>query len=615
MRSPRLVLCSGIKPSTDDPIYQGREVLELDCIGSSFNVNLRISDVAQIFGKNLTPRIIDFLEIGAYVYAADCAVSKPSEKWVRDYHFVIPVRDIDFWQQADIVQLLKTTLRFLSDDAFEFTFRKAAQDRSIQEYLEFGEQEEWSFYDVERVIMFSGGLDSLAGALASANSGDNLVLVSHRSNHPLNKRQTDLQEKLKEVSPTQILHVPVWVNKHGKELSNDSLQRTRSFLFCAIGTAVAESVRAKGLRFFENGIVSINLPVADEVQRARASRTTHPLSLSYFTQLCSKITSRDFVVDNPFLLKTKTDVVDEIVKRGAGHLINYTCSCARTRFKSKTHWHCGTCSQCIDRRIAIIAAHQQHNDSEIDYAVDVFTGARKEGYDQNIAVGFVRHASELNSISDEEMFARFNMELSRAARGSTHPTQTVTQLIELHKRHGQTVMNVVRDKFVENSEDLINGNLPESSMLSKVAGGQHRISVLETYIEEILKILRIALPITCKTNKPNNEPHLQEICDGILQAHNDKLMREFPFLSWSASKTKPDWSNESLGLWIELKYVRKKTDIRAITEAIAADITKYGDNERRTLFVVYDPYHLITDEEEFASDILKRSDMWVGFVR
>ena len=79
--------------------------------------------------------------------------------------------------------------------------------------------------------------------------------------------------------------------------------------------------------------------------------------------------------------------------------------------------------------------------------------------------------------------------------------------------------------------------------------------------------------------------------------------------------TKPDWSDEVLGLWVEAKYVRTKKDIVPISEAIAADITKYGDNERRVLYVIYDPHHLILDEQAFSTHILRRDGMMVRFVR
>jgi len=58
-------------------------------------------------------------------------------------------------------------------------------------------------------------------------------------------------------------------------------------------------------------------------------------------------------------------------------------------------------------------------------------------------------------------------------------------------------------------------------------------------------------------------------------------------------------------LWVELKYVRTSADVRKVTEEIAADITKYGDNNRRALFVIYDPNHHIREDDTFIFDIQK----------
>jgi hypothetical protein len=60
---------------------------------------------------------------------------------------------------------------------------------------------------------------------------------------------------------------------------------------------------------------------------------------------------------------------------------------------------------------------------------------------------------------------------------------------------------------------------------------------------------------------------------------------------------------------------RKKADVHPITEAIASDITKYGDNNRRAFFVVYDPAHHVVDEADFSKQILKRPTMRVHFIR
>jgi len=64
-------------------------------------------------------------------------------------------------------------------------------------------------------------------------------------------------------------------------------------------------------------------------------------------------------------------------------------------FKSRTQWHCGNCSQCIDRRFATVASGCSQYDRVTDYVSDVFTGPRKDRYQKNIAVDYVRHGVEL----------------------------------------------------------------------------------------------------------------------------------------------------------------------------------------------------------------------------
>jgi hypothetical protein len=457
-------------------------------------------------------------------------------------------------------------------------------------------------------------LDSLAGALETAAKGERLVLVSHRPVSTLSSRQAKLFDALRQRFTSPMIHVPVWINKDENK-GREPTQRTRSFLYASLGTIVAASVKADGVRFFENGVVSLNLPVADEVTRARASRTTHPMALHWFEELFSKVLERAVIVDNPFLFRTKAEVVSLIGAHNGAELIGLTCSCSHPMFQTKTRWHCGACSQCIDRRMAVFAAGLDRHDDEHDYETDVFRGPRKDGYDKNMAVDYVRHALELSCMTPEEMTARFNRDLTRAVRVLPKMSEAAQKLIELHKNHGRTVQEVIVQQLQSNVADLVAGKLAPSSMLALVAGQLHQVPVWQRYADRITDLLQAGLPTACKSHKPKNEPHLQEICDGILCGHNGTLVREFPFVRWGSNLTKPDWSAEELRLWVELKYVRKKEDVRQIGAAIAEDITKYGDNHRNVLYVVFDPSHLITNEREFAEPILKRSTMQVRFIR
>lgn len=98
--------------------------------------------------------------------------------WRRDLHFIIPVRKPDFWNGDDIHQALRSTLGFLSDDNYHFEFVKLKEAQAFQGYLKFDDDGRLFGYP-EQVVMFSGGLDSLAGAIDEVlNEKHKVVLVT-----------------------------------------------------------------------------------------------------------------------------------------------------------------------------------------------------------------------------------------------------------------------------------------------------------------------------------------------------------------------------------------------------------------------------------------------------
>jgi hypothetical protein len=379
--------------------------------------------------------------------------------------------------------------------------------------------------------------------------------------------------------------------------------------------AVGKSVNSNGMTFFENGVVSLNLPIADQVLRARASRTTHPVTLEMLQQLSILILDRRFVVENPYIHLTKSEVITKIIDHGAGELIRSSCSCTRTRKQKTICWHCGCCSQCIDRRIAAISSGYPDFDPESDYAIPVLTGARSQEADKTMAVNYARHALELAKSSREEIAEKFNTEIGRAARVFPNRTKASEELIEMHLRHGRAVQRVIAASVSANAMEFTEGRIEPTSLLGLVVERQHLITSWNRFVDRIGATLERGLPIACKSKKPDNEPMLQEICDGLLRAADENLIREYPFLRWASRLTKPDWSDENAAIWVELKYIRKSADVRKATEEIAADITKYGDNKRRTLFVVYDPDRLITEGSTFVLDIQKHEGNVARIIR
>lgn len=597
---------------------------ELSTLGRDPNVTLRLADIAKVLVQDLDGRLADLVELASFVYAADGAVKRSGwsrdgseERWRRRFRLEMGVRDPAFWNGDEVGRLLRRLLGLLSDDTWEFRFQLLAGQPGTQTYLQLGPDapEDWPFRRPERVVMFSGGLDSLAGAAEMAERGGPLLLVSHRGASIIESRQAELLNRLRSAYPgVHMRRVAVWVNKDGA-VGKEFTQRTRSFLFWALGTAVAQSVEAGGVRFFENGVVSLNLPIADQVQGARASRTTHPLALQLMEELAGVVVGRHLIVDNPYIFDTKTDVVRRVLATKEPDLIRSTCSCTRTRTQRAQGWHCGLCSQCIDRRLACLAAGAGDHDPAMDYNVDALEGARPKELDQQMAAFYARHAKVLSEMTADDVADRFALELPRAARAFSDPGAAGTRLAEMHVRHGRDVAGTMDAWVRRNARPIVGGTVEPTSLMGMVLGREHVRPSWERLARRLCGILDAGLPRLCQTDPPKNEPRLQEMCDGLFAVAGEDLDREFPFAKWGGRMTKPDWSSEEVRLWVELKYVRQKADVLQVNEAIAADITKYGDAGQRCLFVTYDPTGHIVDAAAFAGAIERHDGCMAHIVR
>ncbi len=259
----------------------------------------------------------------------------------------------------------------------------------------------------EEVILFSGGLDSLGGAVQqSVLDGQKVVLVHHQSTDAMETRRQDLMNSLVEKSQQPPIYIPVSIRKD-KSLSHEYTQRSRSFLYAALGTTVAQMWNLSRIRFYENGVVSLNLPICGEVVGARATRTTHPRVLDGFARLFSEIAGREFSVENPFLWKTKTEVLELIGSAGCSELIQYTTSCTRTREMTIAKPHCGACSQCIDRRFAVLAAGLESADPESEYRVDLLSGERNKEDSLAMLVSYIQMSREISTMDTGGFFAHY----------------------------------------------------------------------------------------------------------------------------------------------------------------------------------------------------------------
>ncbi len=180
--------------------------------------------------------------------------------------------------------------------------------------------------------MFSGGLDSFAGALEEiSDHGHHVALVSHFSTTKTAPGQRNLQMAISnKLGKDACRHFGVRVHIPGKGVI-EGTHRTRSLPFAALGAIVADQLDLDRVSFHENGVVSLNLPPLTNVLGARATCTTHPKSLTLFTHLVGIVFQSGMCVDNPLFWKTKTDVVQAIEPLGFEDHVKDTQSCADAR--------------------------------------------------------------------------------------------------------------------------------------------------------------------------------------------------------------------------------------------------------------------------------------------
>lgn len=98
-----------------------------------------------------------------------------------------------------------------------------------------------------------------------------VVLVTHKSTPKLNNRHRNMETLLAaKAGDNAPHHISVRVHKT-KGLNHEYTQRSRSFLYMSIGATIARMLRARSVRFYENGVISLNLPVCAQVAGGQAS--------------------------------------------------------------------------------------------------------------------------------------------------------------------------------------------------------------------------------------------------------------------------------------------------------------------------------------------------------
>lgn len=341
--------------------------------------------IAESVGRSIPAAALDLVELVAAVHLVDRLERRPGgkrsgESWSRQLHLQVGVRDPDLWSDSTVSKPLVDLLQWLTDDEWRIDFtQREAPDRA-GEVVQF-------LFDAppagDVVALFSGGLDSLAGLFADVQAGARPLAVSVETNSRVAKSQRDVLAALNQELDAPVHRVPVPLHLL-KGRAVEASQRARGFTFLALASVVASVADVGCVHVYENGIGAINLPYTDAQTGAHGTRAMHPLTLRLAARLFGRILERSIEMVNMSQFTTKGEMcsrlptsLDDAVR------LTESCDTAFSHRVAGAH-SCGTCTSCLLRRHALLAAGRQDLDSATPYRLDAFSvsdPARAELYD------------------------------------------------------------------------------------------------------------------------------------------------------------------------------------------------------------------------------------------
>lgn len=213
-------------------------------------------------------------------------------------------------------------------------------------------------------LLFSGGLDSLAAAvdLLEQIGPTETQLASHVTGNQIirgtqEKLASYLNSKYQPAARRIALRTGGLNHKDfgfPSDQDREETQRTRSLMFLTIGSLAARrSGQSEVVLIAENGQMAIHLPLSAARIGVFSTHTAHPQFVQLAGEFFSKVLEYQIQVSNPYLYKTKAEVVKALVAQHPA-IIADSVSCWRGSRVSGSN-HCGECVPCLIRRVALEA--------------------------------------------------------------------------------------------------------------------------------------------------------------------------------------------------------------------------------------------------------------------
>ncbi|MBY0247567.1 MAG: hypothetical protein K2Q17_07855 [Nitrospiraceae bacterium] len=326
----------------------------------------------QIFPSEIG---VDLITLAAHVHAADTRISRFTESqdtWTREFRLVVPVSAPPLWTATS--DLLSRMLNFLTGDKWDIGFRPRPTGFST---IVPRRSKTLIAPPFDSISLFSGGLDSLIGAIDALEAGQVPLLVSHAGEGATSDAQQQCFDTLKSHYRTNSFdRLRLWLNFSKslvRDVESENTTRGRSFLFFALGIFAGTGINQPFvLKVPENGLIALNIPLDMVRLGALSTRTTHPFYMARWNELLSLL-GINGRVENPYWDKTKGEMVAACGnQRLLIDIIPASLSCSsptKGRWQGRAIEHCGYCLPCLIRKAALQHALGLGNDPTT-YSID-----------------------------------------------------------------------------------------------------------------------------------------------------------------------------------------------------------------------------------------------------
>jgi 7-cyano-7-deazaguanine synthase in queuosine biosynthesis len=415
------------------------------------NVNFDLAAFESALGCPLDPVSADLCEIAACVYLADKAIRRGEfDNWARNLSFLVPVREPTKWNL--VRKHLTNTIATLTGDSVQFEFTKREEERGRGKYTLLNKSATPKLTQFDCVSLFSGGLDSFAGAVFLLQQRRRPLFISHYVNALLKNVQSNLIDDIRiRFGPAfEHLQYKVTSKRTAEEKfsfkANESSHRARSFLFLSFAAVAAAMRGVKDIYICENGVLALNVPLSEARQGSRSTRHAHPLYLKYFNRLITSLYEREFSILNPFLFWTKGKEAELLRSSGFSSAIKDTVSCwgyPNQTIHFKDCNHCGYCIPCIVRRVSVTASGMAPFDDRYFYDVFSADGKVKKAQSRNID-DLVLFCQSVASLSTNDLVYRYPEFFMIEADEDPFPSDKVAEIVKVYKNFAKEVLAAVK---------------------------------------------------------------------------------------------------------------------------------------------------------------------------